>query len=255
MAIFEQGRSPENGAIWWFRGRGHRSVAHISPRRIRKSGALAAAFIALWLMAGGRAAGVDYKKGFAPEDMLPPMNRAVELSAKEGLRLLFQLMPRIRSHMAFQLRRRCPSEGTPEWWSADPSCRAKLGEPALETAISQAIDNLVELRTQSYGSLTSVYYEFSAVPAWGGLTVVTALRSRADPEVSIVYDFVRQNLYSISQVEQKYGPPARRSVDGESYTWFLYNRDTDEYTATIRFRFDPNYNEVRRVYIKLTKRN
>lgn len=194
-------------------------------------------------LAGTSAQGGQHQKTFELDDMIPHLQRAIDMPPKEGVKLLLQRTPHLRTYMAtlLQVARPCPP--------SDPICTAQLGDLILERAINREIATIVELRISTKGTMTAVDYEFERQPF--PFTVVTALRSRTEPYASIVFDLPRRTTYTGSRVLEKYGPAEERRVNDE--TWLSYRIENAGYTVVRRFRIDIQSNEVRQQSLSLKR--
>lgn len=189
-------------------------------------------------------AGVDYKKSFKWSDSIPHLYRAAALSSHEAVRLLLHNTLHLRTYVAIELQ----ASARP----GEPIYDARLGDTILETVITSKIDEVVQERIDSRGTMTSVYYPLPRQPF--PFTVITAMKSHNQPYASLIFDLTRRTSLTGRQVETEYGAPQERAMDAQSFILFTYRTETKSYTAKTKFQIHPDSNKVRRVSISVQRK-
>jgi hypothetical protein len=189
---------------------------------------------------------IDYGKSFDWRDAITPLYRAAALPADEAVKLLLQNTVDLRTNVAIALltERRSGESNT------EPIYHAKLGDPALEAAITQKIDDLVRQRLQSHGDMTSVDcwlrqpFPYSAI---------IALKSHTEPYASLVFEMSEGSALTENGIAMKYGPPQNRAIDEGSFSVTTYQVETKSYVAKAAFQAEPNNSQIRRISISLKR--
>jgi len=190
-----------------------------------------------------------YKSGFDWQNSIPNLYRAAGLSSNDAVRLLMQTSVDLRTYVAIQLQSGCHQ---PDETAQPEICTAHLGDSDLERSITARIDEILEKRTKTRGSLTSVDYGLTEIPfPW---TSIIVMKSHSEPYTVLVLDSPRDIPYLESEVENRYGSPNSRTIDQDGYTVLTYEKKTDEYDAKAEFHLDLSATSVRQLFITLRRR-
>ncbi len=188
---------------------------------------------------------LDYSKPFELKDEIPNLYNAASLPPEEGVRQLFQNNVHLRTYVAIALQRQCGSE------TQDRTCRAKLGDEVLETQITSLIDDLVNKRIHSGGSITSVDYAFNR--PWP-FAAVTAMRPHSESKAYLVLGLFPGNFYTVSRILEQYGDPNDQRISGSPRS-LSYRTTAKNYVFVIRFQLNQGETEAEQIWLTLTKQN